>query len=738
MGAIYNSDTREFHLFNKNVSYIFNIMRNNQLGHLYFGKRIKHRDSYGHLFNIRVRGDASYIFEEDPRYNLDNIAQEYPAYGTSDYREPAIYILQEDGSRIVDFQYKSHKIYEGKPRLKGLPATYVEEDEECTTVEVTLVDEVINSELTLIYSIYEEYDVVIRSSRITNKGKSKLNIQRFMSTCIDFQEGEFEMLQFSGAWARERQLKCRKIEQGIQAISSTRGSSSATHNPFMVLKRKDTTEHSGETYGFSLVYSGNFLGQVECNFDDCARVTMGINPFDFNWILEEDEQFQSPEVVMAYSNDGLNAMSQIYHKLYRTRLVRGIWREKPRPILINNWEATYFDFNEEKILNIAEASSKLGIELFVLDDGWFGKRNDDRSSLGDWFVNEEKLPSGIKGLAEKIEALGMKFGLWFEPEMISKNSKLYEAHPDWLLQVPNRKNSIGRHQHTLDFSRKEVVDKIYEMMSKILRESPVSYVKWDMNRSMTEIGSAMLPPERQGEVAHRYILGVYDLYERLTSEFPHILFESCAGGGARFDPGLLYYAPQTWTSDNTDAIERLKIQYSTSMVYPLSAIGSHVSASPNHQVGRETSIETRSNVAYFGTFGYELDVNKLSEEEKKKVKGQVEFFKNHRDLIQKGDFYRILSPYDGNMTSWIVVSSDQEEALLGLYQVLAGVNLGFFRLKLKGLNEEYEYVVEGREETYFGDELMNVGLVFNKQYIDEAKRRLRGDFSSELIKIKRK
>ena len=738
MGAIYNSETREFHLFNERVSYIFNVMRNNQLGHLYFGKRIKHRDSYEHLFKIRVRGDASYIFEDDRRYNLDNIAQEYPAYGTSDYREPAMHILQEDGSRIVDFQYKAHKIYEGKPKLKGLPATYVEKDSECTTVEILLVDEVINSELTLIYSIYEEHDVVVRSARICNKGKAKLSVQRFMSTCIDFQEEKFEMMHFSGAWARERQLKCRKIEQGIQAINSTRGSSGATHNPFMILKKENTDEHVGEAYGFSLVYSGNHLGQVESNFDDCARVTMGINPFDFSWILEENEEFQSPEVVMAYSNSGLNGISQTYHKLYRTRLVRGIWREKARPILINNWEATYFDFNEEKILKIAEESSKLGIELFVLDDGWFGKRNDDKSSLGDWFVNGEKLPSGIVGLSEKIEAMGMKFGLWFEPEMISKQSRLFEEHPDWLLQVPNRRNTIGRNQHTLDFSRKEVVDRIYEMMSKILREAKVSYVKWDMNRSMTEIGSAKLPAERQGEVAHRYILGVYDLYERLTSEFPHILFESCAGGGARFDPGLLYYAPQTWTSDNTDAIERLKLQYSTSMVYPLSSMGSHVSASPNHQVLRNTSIETRANVAYFGTFGYELDVNKLSEEEKEAIKAQVEFFKGHRELIQKGDFYRLLSPYEGNMTSWMVVSNNKEEALLGLYQVLAGVNLGFFRLKLTGLNEEYEYEVEGREETYFGDELMNVGLVFNKQYIDEVKRKFRGDFSSELIKIKRK
>ena len=740
MSIIFNEKTREFHLFNNNISYIIKIFKNEQLGHLYFGKKVRHRESFEHLLKTRQRADTPYPFEDDPTFSLDNVLQEYPSYGTSDFREPAVHIWQEDGSRITNFKYKSYRIFNGKPKLKELPAVYVEKDEEAVTLEITLEDTYINTELYLIYTIFEEYDTVIRSARLVNKGNQKLNIERAMSMSVDFLDGEFEMLHLSGVWARERELKVRRVEQGIQSVSSTRGASSAVQNPFMALKRYGTKEHNGEVYGFSLVYSGSFLAQVEMDYDRQARVSMGINPFDFKWLLEGGEEFQTPEVVMIYSDKGLNGMSHIYHDLYRNRLIRGVWRDKTRPILINNWEATYFDFDEDKIVQIAKTSKELGLELFVLDDGWFGKRNNDKSSLGDWFANGEKLPNGIKGLAERIVELGMQFGLWFEPEMISKNSMLYEKHPDWVLCVKGRNKSFGRNQYVLDFSRKEVVDYIYEMMAKILRDAPITYIKWDMNRNMTEIGSLALPAERQGEVAHRYILGVYSLYERLTSEFPHILFESCAGGGGRFDPGLLYYAPQTWTSDNTDAVERLKIQYGTSMVYPLSCMGSHVSASPNHQILRDTPLETRANTAYFGTFGYELDVNRLSEEEKEEVRAQIKFFKEYREFIHSGDFYRLLSPFDreDEFTAWAVVSKDKREALVGLYQVLAKANLGFFKLRLVGLNPEYEYIVEGRKETYFGDELMNIGLVFNKQYIEEGIKKFRKDFTSQLIKIKRK
>lgn len=726
----FNKKTKEFHLQGKDFSYIIKILKNNQLGQLYFGKKIRDRKSFSHLYSIRPRPLVACVYEGDS-FSLDTLKQEYPSYGTTDFREPAFQILQENGSRITNFEYRHHKIYKGKPKLEGLPATYVEKEEEAITLEISLYDKLIDTEIQLLYTVFSEWNALSRSARVVNHGQQALNLTRIMSASIDFFDSQFEMVHLSGSWGRERYVKMRKLQPGIQSISSTRGASSSQHNPFIALKRPDATEHQGEVYGFSLVYSGNFLAQVEVDHYDVARVTMGIHPFDFNWLLGQGESFQTPEVVMVYSDQGLNGMSQTYHQLYRTRLAKGYWRDKERPVLINNWEATYFHFDEEKLIKIAKTAKELGIELFVLDDGWFGKRNDSKTSLGDWFVNNRKLPSGIAGLAQKINDLGMRFGLWFEPEMVSKASRLYEQHPDWVIKVPGRRMSQGRNQYVLDFSRKEVVDHIYGMMAQILREAPISYVKWDMNRYMTEIGSADLPPERQREVPHRYILGVYDLYERLTTEFPHVLFESCAAGGARFDPGMLYYAPQTWTSDNTDAIERLKIQYGTSFLYPLSAIGAHVTSVPNHQVKRITSLETRAHVAFFGVFGYELDVTKLSEKDKQKVKEQIAFYKKNRKWIMNGTFYRIRSPFedDGNIVSWMVVSEDQKEALVGYYQVLGTANPGFSRILLKGLRTDYEYEIEGIDGTYFGDELMYVGLL-----LEDAKGK--GDFYSKIYKLK--
>ena len=462
------------------------------------------------------------------------------------------------------------------------------------------------------------------------------------------------------------------LEQGIQAVDSRRGNSSHEHKPFLVLKRPHTTEHQGEAIGFSLVYSGNFRMQAEVDTHDVTRVTAGIKPAGFDWKLDIGERFQTPEAVMVYSNEGLNGMSQAFHRLYRSRLARGYWRDRVRPILNNNWEATYFDFTEDRLVEIASKAKECGVELFVLDDGWFGERSSDRAGLGDWYANKKRLPRGIKGLAERIEALGMKFGLWFEPEMVNKDSDLYRLHPDWILQTPGRSVSHGRYQYVLDFSRKEVVDCIYEMMAKLLAEARISYIKWDMNRSITECYSAALPADRQGEVFHRYILGVYDLYERLTSNFPEVRFESCASGGGRFDPGILYYAPQGWASDDSDAVERLKIQYGTSMCYPISSIGAHVSVTPNHQVFRNTPLHTRANVAYFGTFGYELDLNKLTDEEIEQVKSQISFMKEYREIIQFGTFYRLKSPFENNETIWQVVSEDKKTSLVGWYRVLNG------------------------------------------------------------------
>jgi alpha-galactosidase len=735
-----NQITKEFHLFNDKVSYIFRVVEKiGHLEHLYYGKRITHRDSFQHLVERELRISSNMI-EGDYTSSLEHMKQEYPSFGTTDYRYPAQMVTDHIGSQITNYCFESYKIVNGKPALAGLPATYVEVDSEAETVEVVLFDDVLNSKLILSYTIYANRSVICRNAKFINEGNEPFSINNAMSTNVDFPDDEYEMLHLSGAWAREAHVEAKKISRGIQSIYSARGASSHIHNPFFALKRPDATEHRGEVFGFSLVYSGNFLGQVEVDTYGVTRAMMGINPFQFKWKLNTNESFQTPECVMVYSDQGLNGMSQTYHDLYRTRLVRGYWRDKVRPILINNWEGTYFNFNEEKILTIAESARDLGIELFVLDDGWFGERNDDKGSLGDWFDNKEKLPNGIKGLSEKIEKLGMKFGLWFEPEMVCKDTKVFNEHPDWIIATPNRTPSHGRNQYILDFSREEVVDYVFSLMDHILSNSKISYIKWDMNRNMTERYSLGVEIDQQGEVGHRYIVGVYKLYDRLIEKYPTILFESCAGGGGRYDPGLLYYAPQCWASDDTDAVERLKIQYGSSMVYPLNSIGSHISAVPNHQVGRTTSLATRANVAYFGTFGYELDVTNLSDKEKAEVKEQTSFFKKKRNLIRNGRFYRLLNPFESNEVSWMVVSEDKKEAIVGYYKVLAKPNDKYYRIKLEGLDPEKLYSIEGNNSTHYGDELMNVGIVLARDYTDRAsefwQREHWSDFSSKLFVLK--
>lgn len=740
MTIFINQSNNEFHLQNQSVSYVFRVLeKSGQLEHLYYGKKITHRDSFAHLIEREVR-PSSNMFEGDHTSSLEHIKQEYPSYGTTDFRYPAHAMTNELGSHLTTFQYQDYQIIKGKPILANLPATYVESDDEAETLLITLKDPILQVRLVLSYTIYENRPVITRSAEFINDSDDNFQIENAMSASVDLASDQFELLQLNGAWARETHVEVNRLATGIQSVSSTQGASSHVHNPFFALKRPETTEISGEVYGFSLVYSGNFLGQVEVDSYGVSRVMMGINPFRFSWKLKPNETFQTPECVMVYSDNGLNGMSQAYHSLYRERLARGYWRDRTRPILINNWEATYFDFNEEKVLEIASTAKDLGIELFVLDDGWFGERHDDSSSLGDWFENENKLPNGIKGLSEKIDALGMQFGLWFEPEMISKGTKLYAEHPDWLIESPNREPSHGRNQYILDFSRAEVVDYIFKLMDKTISKSKISYIKWDMNRFMTEVYSRVLPADQQGEVFHRYILGVYSLYERLIEKYPEILFESCAGGGGRFDPGMLYYAPQTWTSDNTDAVERLKIQYGVSMVYPLSSIGSHVSAIPNHQVGRNTPIETRANVAYFGTFGYELDITKLTDQEKEAVKQQTTFFKTHRELIRSGEFHRLLNPFESNETAWMVVSNDQTEAIVGYYQVLARPNEKYKRIKLTGLNPDQLYAIEGTTKTYYGDELMNIGVILADDYTDRANEYWSeekiGDYNSNVFVLK--
>ncbi|MCI9124920.1 MAG: alpha-galactosidase [Eubacterium sp.] len=705
MAVIFHEATKIFHLFNNEISYIMRIMENGQMENLYYGKAIRDQEDFGHMHEETMRSLMSVCVPEPGILSMQYTKQEYPVYGTGDYRSPAFTVVQENGSRIVNYIYVSHKIYKGKKEILPLPATYVEEEAEADSLEITLHDQVTDTDLILSYTIYTSVPVITRNARFVQAGPQTVILDRAMSASVEFLDMDFEMVHLAGAWSRERYVKNRKLEMGIQSIQNLAGTgSSSDHNPFLALKRPHTTESQGEVYGFSLVYSGNFLAQVEVSTFDLTRVMLGIHPEGFAWELKQGESFQTPEVVMVYSDKGLNKMSQVYHRLYRTRMMRGKWRDQVRPILLNNWEATYFDFNEEKILTIARKAKEAGVELFVLDDGWFGTRNDDYHGLGDWYVNRSKLPDGIDGLSKKVEEIGLKFGLWVELEMVNKDSDLYRAHPDWVIGAPNRFESHARHQFVLDFSRKEVVDYIYEMISKVIRESSISYIKWDMNRYMSEPYSKGTEPSKQGMVMHRYILGVYDLYTRLTTQFPDILFESCASGGARFDPAMLYFAPQTWTSDDTDAGERLKIQYGTSYVYPIVSIGSHVSAVPNHQLLRTTPIDTRANVAYFGTFGYELDLNLLSDSEMEKVKRQIAFMKQHRSLIQmEGDFYRLVSPFEGagNETAWMVVSPDQSEAIAGFYQRLNKINASWLRLKLQGLCEDTLYEVSCNMEPAF-------------------------------------
>lgn len=740
MAIQFHQTSKEFHLYNEQISYIIKVLENGQLGHVYFGKHLTDREDFGYLVEYATRDMAPYPFEGRSNFSLEHLKQEYPTFGSGDTRYPAFELESADGSRVADFKYKTHEIYSGKKEIQGLPAVYVEDDSEADTLEIVLEDTFLKTEIVLSYTIFNGRPVITRHARFACGNENGITLLNCMSGCLDLPDKEYEMVELAGTWNRERHPHTRKLCYGTQGVYSMRGCSSHQFNPFLMLKRKEADEFSGEVIGFSLVYSGDFLAQVEVDNFDVTRVVMGIHPNEFRWELEKGESFQTPEMVMVYSEHGMNGMSQTYHELYRTRLARGKWRDQARPILINNWEATYFDFNEEKILNIARKAKEIGIELFVLDDGWFGKRNWDNASLGDWYPNLEKLPDGITGVARRVEEMGLKFGLWFEPEMTNKESRLYREHPDWILSVPGRKVSVGRNQYVLDFSREEVVNAIFEQMKKVLTEAPISYIKWDMNRSMSEVYSAGAGAKDQGKVMHKYILGVYRLYDMLTKEFPEILFESCASGGARFDPGLLYYAPQCWTSDDTDAVERCKIQYGTSFVYPVSSMGAHVSAVPNHQLLRNTSLETRANVAYFGTFGYELDPNRLTEEEKEEVKAQIAFMKQYRHLIQYGTFYRLLSPFEGNETAWMVVSEDKTRAIVGYYKVLQSVNGPYKKVRLQGLDPDRKYHVTGMEpgkyeEDLYGDELLWYGLNVSDASSGENKEKYNGkngDYQSRL------
>lgn len=727
MAIVYDASSKTFNLSTSKTSYVLKVLDSNHVAHVYWGKKIKAKNLD---YVLRSKNWGSFLTNTDniDDFMLEMTPQEYPGYGSTDLRTPAVELQFSDGTSATDFRYESHNIYAGKNKLNNLPATYVEDENEAMTLELTLVDSLKNVKLILSYSVFEEFDAITRSVKIINESNEDVNINRVLSANVDFRDSDYELLQLSGAWARERHIIRKEIRSGSQSIESRRGSSSHAQNPFMALVRKDTTEQHGEVYGFSLIYSGNFLANVEVDMYENARAQIGINPFDFTWLLKSKEEFIAPEAVLVYSNEGLTGMSHIYNCLYGKRLCKGKYRDEVRPILINNWEATYFDFNETKIKEIAREATNLGMELFVLDDGWFGKRDDDNSSLGDWFVNEEKLKGGLNKLATEINKMGLQFGLWFEPEMVSPISELYKEHPDWCIHIPGRNRSEARRQLILDYSREDVCNYIIEKISEVLSSAPISYVKWDMNRNMSEIGSAKLPANRQREVAHRYILGLYKVLEEITTRFPDVLFESCSGGGGRFDPGMLYYMPQTWTSDNTDAIERLKIQFGTSMVYPNASIGCHVSAVPNHQVDRITPIETRGVVAMSGNFGYELDITKLPESEKEIIKEQVKLYKEIRETIQFGKCYRLSSPFENNDIAWMFISKDCEEIIVSFVRTLAKPNSKFISLKLVGLDESSKYEILGENIIVGGDELMNIGLNVPE---------LKGDYQAKMWRLKK-
>lgn len=708
-----------FNLETKNTLYQMKVDRFGVLNHLWYGEKTDCCMDY--LLDYPDAGFSGNIYEaENERtYSLNTLPQEYSTSGVGDFRISAISVTHEDGSNALDLRVREYQIKKGKYEIPGLPAVYAKEDE-AETLEITLKDTATEAEVILKYGVFEKEDVITRSVVVKNSGKTPIVINKVHSMCLDIPYGDWEWMHFYGRHTMERQAERVPVLHGISESSSSRGTSSHHQNPAVLLCEKDCTETNGHCIGAALMYSGGFQAQVEKDQLEQIRLVMGIHPDTFEWILEAGEAFYTPEVILSCSTTGFAKLSQNFHHIIRNHVCRGTYQLSSRPVLINNWEATYFDFNEEKILNIARQASKLGIDMMVLDDGWFGKRDDDCSGLGDWFVNEKKLNGGLKALVEKINAMGMKFGLWFEPEMVSEDSDLYRNHPDWAIQIPGRKPMRSRYQLVLDMSNPEVVDYLYGVMSAILRENHIEYVKWDMNRSISDWYTATLSRGRQMEMPHRYVLGLYELLEKLTSEFPDVLFEGCSGGGGRFDAGKMYYCPQIWCSDDTDAHERTFIQYGTSFFYPTSTVGSHVSAVPNHQTGRITSIETRGVVAMAGSFGYELDLNQLSEEEKAVVAKQVTHYKEYQSLIYNGDYYRLANPFEDGMSAWSWISEDKKTILVQGVLFRAKPNVLRKTLRLMGLEAKKNYKIAGTEEVYTGVALMSGGVLLQRAVGDDV------------------
>ena len=722
MSIKYNESKKVFKLDTADTTYVIGLSPEGYVGHVYYGDRLE-QDVDNYLLRMEEAPFTPSVNKREKSAFLDFFPMELPTGGIGDYRESCLNIRNDEGRMGCELAYVSHKIYKGKKKLAGLPSSFGKEDE-VETLDITCCDEILGLTAVLSYSVFEKENVITRSVRAANTGAKTLKIEKIYSACLDMDNENFQMISLHGSWARERQIQRGLLHYGKQIVSSFRGESSHQEHPFIALVTPETTQQQGRVYAMNFIYSGNFTAQAELTQFDSVRMTMGINSEEFCWVLNPGEEFQAPEAVMVYSGEGLGKMTRSFHGFYRNHLIRSAYNHKKRPILINNWEATYFDFNTDKLLDIARTAKADGIEMLVMDDGWFGKRNSDNCSLGDWTVNEEKITGGLKHLVDEVNKIGLKFGIWMEPEMISPDSELYRAHPDWAIQIDGREATQSRQQYVLDISRPEIREYVYGCISRVLHSANIDYVKWDMNRQLSDMGSYWLGKENQQELFHRYVLGVYELQERLVSEFPDLLLENCSGGGARFDPGMLYYSPQIWCSDDTDAIERLRIQEGTALIYPLSAMGAHVSVCPNHTVGRVTPFETRGHVALAGTFGYELDITKLSEEEHKIVQEQTKMYHKYHDLVREGDYYRIASYRENQYYDcWAVAAKDKSEVLLTYVQVMAAANMHSRKLRLDGFDPAAAYRLEGTDQVYTGEMLMKAGFLFKGFW---------GDFQSRL------
>ncbi|KAB8286611.1 alpha-galactosidase [Bifidobacterium ramosum] len=720
MSIAFLESSRQFHLRNRDVSYVFRVLEGGELNHLYFGGRLTDDGPLTDLQDILFR-DMLCVSDDRGMLSLEQIRQEYPVTGSGDLRPCALTVCDDRGSHVARMLYAGHTIVRGKPPLTGLPATYVEDTSEAETLEITLRDDDLGLQAVLQYTIFEQLPVITRSVRLENVGGRTLAVEGAYSAALDLPDAQWDMLTLTNTWSRECEVERAPLRAGGQRVSSLDGRSSQHANPFVMLARPHTDELHGEAFAVSLAYSGNFDIDVTVDSIGGARLLAGINPTLFRWTLEPGGSFQTPEAIIAYSDHGMSPLSQTMHTLLRTRMARGPWRDRRRPVALNTYESLYMDVNERNVKELATEAADLGVELIVVDDGWFGERDWDDASLGDWTPHPRKFPNGLKPVADHVHGLGMKFGLWFEPEMVNPDSDLYRAHPDWVLGDTTRELSIGRHQYVLDLTRADVRDHIVAAMGDVIAANDVDYIKWNMNRSLSEVFSASWPADRQGEIYHRYVLGYYDLLSRLLDRFPNLLIEAGSGGGGRLDPAVLAFSPQYWISEDTDAMERVKIQYGTSFAYPLAIMSNHVTPVPNAQTGRKSSLKTRGDVAMFGAFGYELDPRTLGEEGRAIVREQIARYKEYADLLRDGDYYRLLDPFRPNSAfapadaAWIVVSNNRREALVGYYRTRIGVNVPVRYLKLAGLDERTRYAVDEigfdvERRPRYGDELERVGL----------------------------